>query len=85
MSQAWLMVAKINRDKEEARLGAAFDKRVEELGADSAILPITIFKQTNDRVRFMVPGKDGVFRFSRGYNKGDDALAYCRRWHMRNG
>ena len=28
MSQAWLMIAKMNRDKEEARLGAAFDKRV---------------------------------------------------------
>lgn len=85
MSQAWLMIAKINRDKEEARLGAAFDKRVAELGADSAILPITIYKQSNDRVRFTVPGKDGRIRFSQWYNKGEDALAYCRRWHMRNG
>lgn len=73
------------RRADENRLGEAFDKRVAELGADAAILPITIHKQSNDRVRFTVPGKDGMIRFSQWYNKGDDALAYCRRWHMRNG
>ena len=80
-----VLIAKMNRDKEEARLGEAFDKRVAELGAEAAILPITISKQTNDRVRFLLPGKDGMFRWSRWCNKGEDALAYCRRWHIRNG
>lgn len=82
---AWYTGLAMARRADEQRLGEAFDKRVEELGAEAAILPITISKQTNDRVRFLMPGKDGVFRFSRWCNKGDDALAYCRRWHMRNG
>lgn len=85
MSQAWLMIAKMNRDKEEARLGAAFDKRVAELSAEAAILPITIYKQDANRVRFSYTKPDGRLAFSKWYTKGEDALAYCRRWHMRNG
>lgn len=82
---AWYTGLAMARRADEERLGAAFDKRVKELGAAAAILPITIYKNTNDKVRFTVPGSDGMIRFSRWYNKGEDALAYCRRWHMRNG
>lgn len=82
---AWYTGLAMVRRAEQDKLGAAFDKRVAEVGADAAILPITVHKTSHDRVRFTVPGKDGMIKFSQWYNKGEDALAYCRRWHMRNG
>lgn len=82
---AWYTGLAMARRADEKRLGEAFNKRVEELGAAAAILPITIHKLTADRVRFTIPGRDGIIRFSQWYNRGEDALAYCRRWHMRNG
>lgn len=76
------MVAAINRRNDEERIGADFDKRVAELGAVDAIRPLQIHKQDANRVRFSYFRKDGNIAFSRWYNKGEDAMAYCRRWHI---